>query len=718
MRPETNGRNMRQHSLIITFYALVAFIVLHPLIFNNGTSVAGFDYFHFHWNFWWVRHVLNTPGLDVYQSDFVFFPSVNNLSFHTLTLFWFPLWALVEPITGTLTAMNVILFVGCTLNGYVLFLWLRRCDIVLPLALMGGLVLQVTPLIRYFYYNTHINLIPWFWLPLHLILWQQIVRSVQSGKGRKAVGWALVQGTGFWLMALSDLQYLLFLAPLIIPFGLMTLWQTKNNGLIQLMGLGFLAVLIGLCLMWFVGPLSYVLDFPQNEGTGPVEDRPGIPLSGFLVADSVWWWWNVPTLGGFVTFAILGALALHFTRWRKQMKEERWLWFVTMLPPLLIALGPQIIVFGRQIHMPYRLLHAATNGQFFMPWRMAPVYLIAAITFATLSWSPIIQSLRFNRLLVVVGSLLLLLVSLRFYQGGPVIPVTEPYDFYNMLGAEPYQYVVLEVPTAAGTGLTLIGDERAITLQYHAVTHGKKLINGFVARAPLGDYYYLVDADPLLSWLGQRIPLDFDTATNRLREIINHWPVGYVVVHQDIIGHENPANQEVIGYLNQVSDLLCPVLVEHDAVVYRTTWHPDSCPHRIPAEAAPGVYRIDIGNTDDVRHLGWGWHWAEDIAGLTARWMGQGNPATIYLDLPPGRYEMTISAQSFAQPRDVTFRLNDEVIETLAISEVQLAPYAVSFQVDEESQLAISLQSAVPMERVGDRTLTVLVDWIEFRRND
>ena len=705
----------RQHSLIFTFYALVAFIALHPLIFNNGTHAAGFDYFHFHWNFWWVRHVLDTPGLNLYQSDFVLYPAINNLSFHTLSLFWFPLWALIEPVAGTLTAMNVILFVGCTLNGYVLFVWLRRCEVVLPLALFGGLVLQVTPLVRYFYYNTHINLMPWFWLPLHLILWQKIVYSAQSGRTRQAFAWAFVQGVGLWLMVLTDLQYPLFLALLIVPNGLMTLWQSRNNSLLQLVGFGFLAVIVGLCLMWFAGPLPHVMDFPQNEITGPVEDRPGIPLSGFLIADSVWWWWNVPTVGGFVTFAIVGALALHMTRWRRRMQPGRWLWFLAMLPPLLIALGPQITVLGQEIHMPYRLLHAATNGQFFMPWRMAPVYLIAGITFAALSWTPFVRSLRLNaHLMMVVGGVLMLAVSLRFYQGGPVIPVTETYDFYEVMGDEPYDYVLLEVPTAAGTGLTLIGDERAITLQFHAVTHGKKLINGFVARAPLGDYYYLVDGDPLLSWLGQRIPLDFEAASNRLQEIINQWPVGYVVVHQDIIGRENPANQEVIGYLNQLPDLVCPVFVERDSIVYRTIWHPDGCPERTPDQTDEGVYRIDIGSPEDVRYVGWGWHWPEDIAGLTARWMGQGEQAAIHLDLPPGSYEMTFYAQAFAEPRELTVVLDGEAIETLTVSEAQLAPYNVLLEVDGDTPFTLELHTGVPAEMVGDRTLTILVDWIEF----
>src|SRR5690606_17385445 len=102
--------------------------------------------------------------------------------------------------------------------------------------------------------------------------------------------------------------------------------------------------------------------------------------------------------------------------------------------------------------------------------------------------------------------------------------------------------------------------------------------------------------DPLLSWLGQRRFLEPELARAELERIIFDWPVGYIIVHQDLIGREGPTVQEVIGWLNAQADLLCPVWVEGDAVVYRTAWHPDGCPPRTPPEVEPGVYQIDVGS--------------------------------------------------------------------------------------------------------------------------
>ena len=70
---------IHRNLLVLAFYALLAFIILNPIIVHTGSMVAGFDYFNYHWNFWWIRHALTTPGLNVFETNFTFFPFMNNL---------------------------------------------------------------------------------------------------------------------------------------------------------------------------------------------------------------------------------------------------------------------------------------------------------------------------------------------------------------------------------------------------------------------------------------------------------------------------------------------------------------------------------------------------------------------------------------------------------------------------------------------------------------
>ena len=320
-----------------------------------------------------MRHALTTPGLKVYESNFAMFPAMSDYGYHALTLVWFPLWALLEPLLGTLTVMNMIIALVCVLNGYLMFVLLRREGVALGLALLGGAALQVSPILRYFYYNTHINLMDWFWLPVHLLLWQQIVRSVEAGKLRRAIFWAILQGIGLWGVLLSDLQFPIFVAFLLVPYVLYTLWKTRQR--LTIIAVGLVVGIVALPLAWFLGPLPSILHFSGTLAPGTVEDRPGIPLLGFLTMSQDWTIWSSPSLGAFVTIVLIITLIAVLRR-RKNAIRERWLWFGLMLPPLLLALGPNLSLGSTTIPLaPFRLLYAQTNGMFKMPWRLAPIYL-------------------------------------------------------------------------------------------------------------------------------------------------------------------------------------------------------------------------------------------------------------------------------------------------------------------------------------------------------
>ena len=265
----------RLASAALIFYVGLAFLALHPILFENGVKVAGYDFFNYNWNMWWIRHALTTPGLNVYESNFAMFPYTTNYGYHALTAVWFPLWALLEPILGTLSVMTVIIALACVLNGWLLFILLRREKIAPGLALIGGAVLQISPIMRYFYYNTHINLMDWFWLPVELLLWQQIVRAVEAGRVRRALIWAVVQGVTLWGILLTDLQFPIFTAFLLAPYILFTLWRVRQR--LQVIAVGIVPTLIAFFLAWFFGPISYILHFTGTLAPGTVEDRP--PMS-------------------------------------------------------------------------------------------------------------------------------------------------------------------------------------------------------------------------------------------------------------------------------------------------------------------------------------------------------------------------------------------------------------------------------------------------------
>jgi hypothetical protein len=484
-------RSYRLYLAGLGFYALLAFLILHAILFNTGKLVAGYDYFNYNWNFWWIRHATTTPGLNVYMNSFVMAPFMNNFGYHALTAFWYPMWALVEPLAGTLTAMSLIIFIGCVLNGYMLFVFLLHEGVHPALALLGGAALQVSPISRYFYYNTHINLMDWFWLPTHLLLWGNLVRVVTARRWGWALLWAIVEGAAIWGTGHTDLQFPIFVVFVLVPYGLWTLWQARPkapdervvNALslsrtqMGIAGAGVVVLLIAVTLLWFVGPLPYMRQFTGTLAPGIVDDRPGIPFpGGFLSTYPVWWHWNVPTMGGFVSLIFLASLAVGLTRLRTKLPPARWFWFAVALPPLLLSMGPDIRIFGVTIPMPYRLLHGVTNGMLRMPWRLGPIFIVAAVIFACLTWTPLLARTLARRVFAITGLFLLLALDVRLYQTAPLQPVLQSYQFYETIGAEQGELYSqtdaerLHLTRAAGTFLVHPHGRRAVKLAGAAAT--------------------------------------------------------------------------------------------------------------------------------------------------------------------------------------------------------------------------------------------------------
>jgi hypothetical protein len=745
---------MKRHFTVFTFYVLLACLALYMPVLHVHTHLPGTptapvtDFFHFHWNYWWMRHALTTPGLNVYETDYVMAPYTSSLAYHTLTPFWFPIWAVVEPLFDTVVAMMVIVVVAMALAGEMFYLLLRREQVSPGLALVGGAMLMLSPMMFNGVFWTNVNLMGWFWLPALVLIWGRLARANEKRAaeiaedtenraakekktrpfrptvaGRTPLVWSVILALAFWGMILVDLQYAVFAAFIIGPYGVLTLWQAENHAArARLIGWGLLAVGIALALMWGAGPLPYVLDYDRSVlTTTPARDAISISFPEGYVwhLGEVW----VPVSLGAVLLPLLALalmLSVYARRHWMRLPARRWFWLALVPVPLVLSAGVSITVAGLDIPLPYGWLHDLFGGMFRYPERFAPVLLIPAVLFIMQTLTPLLAGSRWRGLLAA-ALLVIVVVDSRMFSPFPIQPIPTPYTFYEVMGREPYDYVVVEVPTGASSGEGLVGEPIYATTQFYGITHGKRMINGHISRVDPLHFWYLRTDDPLLSWLGQRRLLEPDKAAPRLREIIYDYPVGYIVVHTDLIQRYTGRStvEEVLGYLNRLPELVCPVFVEGPAVVYRTVWHPDGCPPRTPPEVEPGVYQIDVGSSGDEPYLGWGWHRQEEIVpGLTARWTGLLPQADVYAELPPGEYTVTLAAQAYQAPRTLRLRVNGLAAGEMTVPAESLE--AVTFSIPahltgEGAFLTLTLDYGAG-EPVADRDLALLVDWIRFTR--
>jgi hypothetical protein len=755
----------KRHAVVFAFFLGLACLATYNWLFNVTTHVGGpppigvyNDYYHFHWNYWWIRHALTTPGLNIYDTNFVLFPYTTNLAYHTLTPFWYPVWALLEPLTGTLVAMYSIILLAAALSGTCAFWFFKQQGVSTGLALVGGVIYQLTPAMLLAIMLTDINYVSLFWYPLILMIWRRLVNAVGTGRAL-SLRWAVILGLALYGLMLTDYQHLLFLAFLLIPYELLTLFPQRTWAQrARLIGSGLIALGLVVGLLWLVGPLPYILSFDRSTlSPMPIENAQSIPFPlGYLWRYNTFDYRQI-TLGAIVFPALFITLIISLIclplplsiAWRggrgvrtvadTQKRVPTWFWLALVVVPLLLSVGPFITLGGSQITTPYYVFHQLFGGLFRVPARFAPVIILAAWVFIGQTWKftptqPVHRE-RLISLCLWASLFFLAFAESRLIGLMPIQPVVRHYAFYEQIGQEkgdPYdQEVILEVPNAGGSGEAWVGEFKNMETQFYGMTHEKRMLNGSLARAPLGHFWYWLYDDPLLAWLGQRRYLEPDVVEAQLRQRIADWPIGYIVVHQDLIGRDGPTNQEIIGWFNSLDELLCPVWIEADAVVYRTAWHPDGCPPRTPPEVEPGVYQIDIGSEGDERFIGWGWHRQEIVGGATTwRWAGEHPETKLYVDLPPGDYEITLAAQAYYEPRQLQLLTNDTPLGdglTVGIDSLQtltFPPVGTRYSMSGANHLTIALQydAAITPQDTGQggdtRKLALAVDWIRFTRQD
>ncbi|MFP4322294.1 MAG: hypothetical protein ACLFTK_07565 [Anaerolineales bacterium] len=706
----TLPRWLRYLSLVLGYYGLSG-LVLNRLILNIDRYVGigeGFlsDYYHAHWNYWWMREALTQSDLRVYETNYILFPYNIDLSLHTLAEFWFPLWALVEPLTNHFVAMNVILWSGLAWTGVATYFFLRQQGAPPAAAWVGGAWMSLMPAFTWAAAMTLPQYVAGFWFVVPFALWHHIALT-------RSAPAALLLGVVFWGMLLTDRSSLLVVALGLAPYALWTLYATLPQHRLRLLALGAVPFVVLGALGWFIAPLPDVLAFDRST-VSPADLQStrnfALPLRGFLGYDG-----NTDDGLGI----LLGALTLISLAVPAQ-DRVRWVWFGLGAWLMLLSLGPDIQIGNMRVVLPYRLVYEATDGVFRAVARFAALGALCWLVFIGRTWSPYVR--RWAPKWRVWGAALLLLAvlaNLRALQPFEAGPPIQPYAFHQTLRNDPDDYVLIDVPVSVGSGWISYGNFQEA--QFYALDHHKRTTNGLVARLP-GDVYGFFLFNPTIGWLGGFRPLDEDHVRAELGELIAVWGVGYINVYQDYLGPSQA--EEIISFLNTL-DYLCPVTVERDAVFFRTRAHPafDACPPRWPANAAQ---QIDIGTPGDERYLGAGFHGAEVIGGPRARWMGTAPSAELFIDFPdqpPAMLE--INVLGFAEPQSLTIWLDELELGTFVISptagyqtvQVPLPPDLPP----QDGSRRLRLDYPPPQSPAARglspdaRPLSLALDWVRFR---
>jgi hypothetical protein len=547
----------RRTILILLAYVLLAVMMTWPVAARLGTHLAGGrdDLRAHQWIFWWVKKSI-TEGYNPFYTRLLYHPLGVSLVYNSIAWLSIAAWLPLQAMLGNNTAYNLVFLIAFALNGFTMYLLVRKLTCALPAAFIGGLVYGFWPYTMSHY--DHPSMMTVFWVPLALLYLQRILERREKRDALLAALFLALTGLTRW--------HLLIMGGVTISLYLLCSWLGERSyrtrrtlGLLVLAGLVAGALMAPLAIVQltqtppkdiFVDEqtlgqtdlLAYVLPSRYHPLWGDAVSR----LYENFIVNRIY----VPFLGyTTVALALYGAA--------KNWQQSR-VWVLAVAAYIALALGPQLRINGQlypQIPMPYRLV----GNLFFIRMLRRPdrfnVFLgLPMGMLVSLGIKAMLRQRAFDRKSALVVGLVGTLI-LGEYCPVPFstwLPATPAW--YSQLAQEPGHFAVLDLPMHPR-----VFDKWYL---FYQITHGKPLVEGHVSRPPQ-EASAFIDSIPFFGELRQRNAMDpaLMDVSHQLQPLAEAG-VRYIILHKNF----------GLEYIAAWQDWLTfePCHEDMDLVVYRT----------------------------------------------------------------------------------------------------------------------------------------------------
>jgi hypothetical protein len=504
------------HALVLGAYVLVSLAFCWPLPRHLGSEVAGryVDARVFQWNNWWVKRAL-FEGLDLDYSEVIYAPSGVSLVSHNFNWVSSFLSVPLDLVFGPLVSYNLLFLFTLWGPAYAMALLVRSRTGRWDAAFVAGLVYGFFPYHVSGNWDGQMNLANIQWLPLFILF---LFRALEPAPWRRQVRDALLAGLFLALSALDCWFFLLFMGlwgVLWLAHSLLVerevwrrprLWRTL--GLLALVGASALALTAPFLFPVLADASGGALDSAVSYHA----DDKASDLLAFIVPSSDHRLFGPPLRAVYARFyhwrpAYLGLVALLLAIYAAVKRPRRaLLWLLSGLLFASLSLGSTLAINGvslENVPTPYRLLTGLWPALKIVRQanRFNVMVGLALAVLAGLGWAELTArpsssppwSIRGEPALSAdeaseskglrgggnwaVTALVAALILFDYWstpcptQPGAVSP------FYEGLAAAPGDFALLELP---------LDDFHSRASLYPQTIHGKRLVNGYVARMPPG----------------------------------------------------------------------------------------------------------------------------------------------------------------------------------------------------------------------------------------
>ena len=468
-----NAKKYKVGIIILLLYFLLSLIMTYPLILNFTTSVPGdnYDTWVFIWNFWWVKKVLTEPNLNLYYTNYQYYPNGSSLAFHTLSLFNSFLSLPMQLISNIVISYNIIFLLSFILSSYGMFLLINYLIKDKKIAFISGIAFAFCPY-HFGHALGHLNLLSIEWIPFYVLFFIKIFQENKKSN-------SILTGIFLSINSLTDWQYGIFLIIFSILYLIYRYLIERNIKFDRslLSKLALFSMIFILITLPFVFPL--ISDSRQYSFIFKSEDMQPYfyIIPNFM--NPLWgnfFHYLLPNVGFAENMMFLGYTIIFITLIgiRRTFKKTKF-WIISLIFFFLISLNPRLDLFGIKF--------------------MSPLYSLFYYLFPFFSYISIVN--RFSILvmfsLIVIFSFALENIMKKFkgnFHGFPkdmiyyIISILILVEFLSIpypLSNAKIPEVAYEIKNQSTTILNLPFSPNPYSL-YLQTVHEKKLLNGYISR--------------------------------------------------------------------------------------------------------------------------------------------------------------------------------------------------------------------------------------------
>ncbi|AKB73991.1 hypothetical protein MSLAZ_0730 [Methanosarcina lacustris Z-7289] len=636
--------SLKEHAGVLILYTLLTFILTYPVIFKIRTSIpGGGDAFHWLRILWYAPVAIFNPGLTKLTHDYLMFYPYGIPASPFQSAFNQVLTYLLSSVMALHQAYNILWlfsFIFGAYGTYLLVIYLTNDKIA---SFIAGIVFAFSPY-HFVHSLGHFGATSIEWIPFCALY---LMKMFREGGIRNS----FIAGIFFILVAMSDLQYMVFMGIFVLLLFLdeiyIVLRKEKQDYKEKLKSIFYKYSLFG--VISFIGliPLTMenILTAISNDNFLKLDPFDAVMgsadlLSFFLpsvlhpvfgdVTKDIYsnFLGNTSENTTFIGYTVI-LLSLFANRRLKENKYVKF-WSIAALFFSIISLGPLLhvngnisfTVFHTTIPLPHLVLYylipfldnCRTTGRFFV---------IASLSFAVLTGYGVSELLKSNKnnkkMIAIVISSLIIFEYLAIPI--PISTVNEP-SFYKEISQDKDNYALLEIPAT-------LHYEAGVSTIYYQTIHGKPVVGNWAARFPSNARDFELNT-PVIRELTYLQPFTVDILNQDISQvgtsILNYYNISYIVLHKN--------------YMNDKEVNLAETFIQKTLNTERKTYEKDSLI----------VYHVKKEPVKPFMILKDGWNPLEKLNEKPTRWVSNNATIIIYSDNTRNA-TLNFQAFSFYRPR-------------------------------------------------------------------